>query len=180
MNTLSLIGLWILNGFLALIWIMVDNLALLASIPLLGWLILTTPAEQKPWAIGAAILALAGAAVTPLPAAPLTLLMALAGLAAYSLERFNKPASLWTEIRGLALYGLVCLGYGAFRHFLLPNNPDPVLNQGLGYLSAIASVALYILPLGYLGMVAQSLFAHPPLQESADGMIYRYRSRGKP
>lgn len=180
MNAIVLFALWIINGLLAVLWLLVDNLALLACLPLLGWLVWRAPREQRPWAGAAAVLALAGAAVTPLPAAPLTLLMGFAGVAGYYLERFNKPASMWTMIRGLALYGMVCLGYGIFRRFLIPNAAsDPALQQGIGYLSAIASIAHYILPLGYLVLVAQSLFAHPPLQETADGMIYRYRSRGK-
>ncbi|RCK72775.1 MAG: hypothetical protein ANABAC_1309 [Anaerolineae bacterium] len=181
MNSIVLIGLWILNGLLAILWLMVDNLILLACLPVLGWLVIIAPQEQRPWAGGAAGLGLAGAAVTPLPAAPLTLLIALTGMAGYYLERFNKRASVWTTIRGLALYGLVCLGYGIFRRWFLPSaTADPMLSQGLGYLSAIASIALYILPLGFMALVAQSLFAHPPLQEAADDMIYRYRSRGKP
>ncbi len=181
MHTLALIGLWILNGLFAILWLMVDNLILLSCLPVMAWLILTAPQEQRPWAAAASGIGLMGAVVVPLPAAPLTLLIALAGMAGYHLERFNKRSSLWTTIRGLALYGLVCLGYGIFRRWLLPATvTDPLLGQGMGYLSAIASIALYILPLGFLALVAQSLFAHPPLQEAADDMIYRYRSRGKP
>jgi len=179
MNAITLFALWVLNGLLAILWLMVDNLALLVTVPLLGWLIVNAPKEQRYYAAASAIFALAGAAVTPLPAALLTLAMALVGVAGYYLERFNKPASLWTMIRGLALYGLVCVGYGIYRTLLIPTTSDPMLAQGMTYLSIIISIALYILPVGYLVLVAQSLFAHPPLQETADGMIYRYRSRGK-
>lgn len=179
MNAIILFGLWVLNGLLAILWLLVDNLVVLGCVPLLGWLVVTAPREQRYYAIAAAGLSLAGAAVTPLPAAPLTLAMAMVGTAGYYLERFNKPASLWTMIRGLSLYGLVCIGYAIYRAYLLPSASDPMLTQGMTYLTIIISIALYILPVGYLVLVAQSLFAHPPLQETADGMIYRYRSRGK-
>lgn len=180
MNVILQIGLWFLNGLLAILWLIADNLLILATIPLLGVMIWIAPPEQRPWAGAAAGLSLLGMVAVPFPVPALTLLMAGAGVAGYYLEKFNKPTALWTMIRGVALYGLVALGYGIFRRFFLPTATlDPTVQQGLGYLSIIASISLYIVPLGFLALVAQALFAHPPLQGTPEQMIYHYRARGK-
>lgn len=182
MSVLSDLAIWLVNGILYLVWLVVDNALLLAAIPLLSAMIWQAPEAQRAWAGAASALALAGMVIVPVPATAMTLLMAAAGLIAYRLEKFNKPASLWTMVRGIALYGMVCVGFGLFRRLFLPSvtAADPAIQQGLGYLSTLASLSLYILPIGYLALVSQSLFAHPPLQGTADDLIYRYRSRGKP
>jgi len=83
-------------------------------------------------------------------------------------------------VRSLGLYALVGLGYAGYRQLLLPAMNDPALAQGQAYISAIASIALYLLPLGYLALLAQGLLVHPPVDGRADEIIFRYRSRGKP
>lgn len=180
MEYIAQVAIWLVNGFLAVLWLIADNLLVLVTLPLLGWMIAIAPAEQRPWAASAAGLALAGIIILPFPASALTLIMTIAGIAGYYLEKFNKPTALWTMIRGIALYGMVCIGFGIFRRFFYPSAlDDPALQQGLVYLNVIASISLYIVPLGFLALVAQGLFAHPPLRGTADEMIYQFRSRGK-
>ncbi len=172
--------LWMANGALALLWLVVDHLWVALLVPLLGYAVWQAPAGQHRWTLGVALLALAAGVVSPFPVALLLGVMTLAGLLAERLERLNPQNTHWTLVRGLGLYSLVGLGFTAYRAWLIPAMTDPALVQGQVYLSAIASIALYLLPLGYLALLAQGLFVHPPVQGEADEIIYHFRSRGKP
>ncbi len=171
---------WIANGFLALVWLLVEHLWAVLLVPALAGVTLTAPQPQQAWALGAAVLALGAGVVSPFPVALLLLVMAGAGLLAVRLDKLNPQNTHWTLIRGLALYALVGLGFSAYRAWLVPAMTDPALQQGQVYLSAIASIALYLLPVGYLALLVQGLLVHPPVDGRADEIIFRYRSRGKP
>lgn len=172
--------LWIANGALALLWLLVDHLWVVLLVPVLGYAVLQAPGNQRSWTLVVALLALVAGAVSPFPVALLLAVMTLSGLLAVRLEKINPQNTHWTLVRGLGLYSLVGLGFTAYRTWLVPAMSDPALVQGQVYLSAIASIALYLLPLGYLALLAQSLFVHPPVQNEADDIIYHFRSRGKP
>ncbi len=180
MHTWYLPFLWIANGVLALVWLLVEHIWVILLVPALTLMVTKAEEPQRPWALAASGLALLASLLAPFPTALLLLLMVGTGLGAVRLERISPQNTHWTVIRGLALYSLVGLGYAAYRAWLVPAMSDPALLQGQVYLSAIASIALYVFPLGYLVLLAQSLFAHPPIQGQADELIYRYRSRGKP
>lgn len=171
---------WIANGLLALVWLLVENVWQVALVPALGYAVLRAPKGQQRWTLGVALLALVAGLVSPFPVALLLLVMTLAGLLAVRLERFSPQNTHWMLVRGLGLYALVGLGFSAYRAWLVPAMSDPALIQGQAYLSAIASIALYLLPLGYLALLAQGLLVHPPVQQDADEIIYHFRSRGKP
>lgn len=172
--------LWIANGALALLWLLVDHLWVVLLVPVLGYAVLQAPGNQRSWTLVVALLALVAGAVSPFPVALLLAVMTLSGLLAVRLEKINPQNTHWTLVRGLGLYSLVGLGFTAYRTWLVPAMSDPALVQGQVYLSAIASIALYLLPLGYLALLAQGLFVHPPVQGEADEIIYHFRSRGKP
>jgi len=172
--------LWLVNGVLALFWLVVEYRWAVALLPALGYMVLHAPKGQRPWTLGVALLALLAGIVAPFPVALLLLVMTLSGLVAVRLERLNPQNTHWTLVRGLGLYSLAGLGFAAYRALLLPALTDPALQQGQAYLSALASIALYLLPLGYLALLAQGLLVHPPLEGEADDLLYRFRSRGKP
>lgn len=172
--------IWLANGVLVLLWLMIDNLWVILLVPALGVAVLQAPANQQAWTLGVAVLSLAAGVAAPFPVALLLLVMTLAGLVAKRLEKLNPQNTHWTLVRGLGLYSLIGLGYAAYRAWLVPAMSDPALLQGQAYLSAIASIALYLFPLGALAMLAQGLFVHPPVQGDANEIIYRLRSRGKP
>lgn len=172
--------LWIANGCLALLWMMVEHLWVALLVPAQGAAVLQAPESQRAWTLGVADLALVAGVLAPFPVALLLLVMTLAGLLAVRLERLNPHTTHWTLVRGLGLYSLVGLGYTAYRAWFVPAMTDPALQQGQVYLSAIASIALYLFPLGVLALLAQGLFVHPPVQNNADDIIYHFRSRGKP
>lgn len=171
---------WLANGLLALVWLVVDHLWVVLLVPLLGYAVLHAPENQRSWTLGAAVLSLLAGAASPFPVALLLGIMTLAGLAAVRLERLSPQNTHWTMVRGLTLYALVGLGFSAYRTWLLPALSDPTLVQGQAYLSAIASIALYLFPLGYLALLVQGLFVHPPVQGEADDILYTLRSRRKP
>lgn len=172
--------LWATNGFLALLWLLTDyGWSVLLALAL-GITVWYAPQVQRGWTLGAALLGLVAGLVSPFPVAVLMTVMAAAGQITVRLDKFSPQNTHWTMVRGIALYALVGLGFSAYRAFLLPAMSDPALVQGQVYLSAIASIALYLLPLGYLALLAQGLFVHPPVDGRADEVIFKYRSRGKP
>ena len=172
--------LWTANGFLGLLWLLADHGWSVLLALALGFTVWHAPQVQRGWTLGTALLGLGAGLLAPFPAAVLMTVMAAAGQITVRLDKFSPQNTHWTMVRGIALYALVGLGFSAYRAFLLPAMSDPALVQGQVYLSAIASIALYLLPLGYLALLAQGLFVHPPVDGRADEVIFRYRSRGKP
>ena len=170
---------YLLNGFLALLWLLVDHLLLALLIAPLGWLSYTAPDEQRPWALVSSGLAVLASVVAPAPVPLLMLVMATAGLLATRLEQFNAAAARWNTVRGLALYSLAGLGFTAYQDLAGRSTGSPLLMQGQVYLSAIAAFAMYLIPLGFLALLAQSLWAHPPVPGKPADLIHTIRSRGK-
>jgi len=109
------------------------------------------------------------------------LVMSLAGWAGTWLEQYNKPAQHWNTIRGQALYAVAGLGFAGYRHFGLGSSiaSDPMMSQGAGYLNALIGIGMYVIPLGWLAMLTQSIWAHPPAQGTPDALITAIRTRGK-
>lgn len=171
---------WLVNGLLALLWLTVDHLWMVLLVPALGYAVLQAPETQRAWTLGVAVLCLAAGAAAPFPVALFLLVISGAGLLAVRLEKVTPQNTHWTLVRGLGLYSLVGLGYTAYRTWLVPAMSDPALQQGEAYLSAIASIALYLFPPGVLALLAQGLFVHPPVQGQAEEIVYHFRSRGKP
>ena len=173
--------LWVANGLLALLYLLAGRFLALLLLPALGWLAASAPGEQRPWTAVAAGLALLASTLAPQPVPALLLLMAFAGVVSVLLERFNSPALRWRSAGGIALYGLMGLGFAAYQQ-LAPTlgANDPLLSQGQRYLGVLASIAMYFYPLGFLALLAQAIWVHPPLSHSPEGLIHTIRSRGKP
>ncbi|NCP88463.1 MAG: hypothetical protein CO094_01150 [Anaerolineae bacterium CG_4_9_14_3_um_filter_57_17] len=178
MNPIILFGYWLVNGLLGALWLLVDNLLPLALVAVLVVAIYFSPPTQRNWLLGVGGLALFAGVFAPFPVALMLIVMAASGLTAAYLDKFSPEATYWTMVRGLALYALVGFGVALYKT-LLPSMTDPLLNSGQVYLAAITSVALYLLPVGYLALLAQGIFAHPPTGMSPEDMIFKYRSRGK-
>lgn len=170
---------WMVNGFLALVWLLAENGWSVLLCVVLGVTVWRAPQAQQRWTLGTALLALLAGLLSPFPTALLLTVMAAAGQTAIQLDKFNPQNTHWTMVRGLALYALVGLGFSAYRVLVLPGIDDVDLQQGQVYLTAIGSIALYLFPLGYLALLAQGLFVHPPVEGRADEVVFRYRSRGK-
>ncbi len=170
---------YLLNGFLALLWLLADHILPALLVVPLAWLGYSVPDEQRPWALASGGLALLAAAVAPAPVPLLMLVMAVAGVLAAQLEQFNAAAARWNTVRGLALYGLAGLGFTVYQDLAASSTGSPLLLQGQVYLSAIAAFAMYLIPLGFLALLAQTLWAHPPVPGKPAELIHTIRSRGK-
>jgi hypothetical protein len=170
---------YLLNGFLALLWLLADHILLALLIPPLVWLSYTSPNEQRPWSLVSGVLAILASAVAPTPVPLLMLVMITAGLLATRLEQFNIATARWNTVRGLALYSLVGLGFTVYQDLTQASTGSPLLAQGQVYLSTIAGFAMYLIPLGYLALLAQTLWAHPPVPGKPTDVIQTIRSRGK-
>ena len=180
LHLLLLPFLWLLNGLLALLYILAGRVAVLLLILILAWLGSSGPREHRPWVASTTLLASTSAALAPAPVPLLTLLMATAGSVAILIERYNPIALRWRMTGGIALYALMGLGFTAYQR-LAPSfhSGSPLLLQGQSYLAILAGVAMWMYPLGFLALLAQSIFIHPPLAQSPETLVHTLRARGK-
>jgi len=172
---------WAVNGLLVIVYYAVDHALAIALAVAVAFFVAYTPNEQKGWAAGSSMLAIAASLLSPAPVPLFLLVMSLAGWIGQWLEQYNRPAQRWNTIRGQALYALAGLGFAAYRGFGLGEAvaSDPMMAQGATYLNAIIGIAMYVIPLGFLAMLAQSIWAHPPGPSSPEGLITKVRTRGK-
>ena len=178
---ITAVSVWTINGFLVITYYAADHIqtVLLAISTLL--FAAYTAREQRGWAVWAGGLAILASLFAPAPVPLFLLLMSLAGWAGQWLEQYNKPANHWNTIRGQALYTTAGLGFALYRHFGLGSSiaSDPMMSQGAGYLNALIGISMYVIPLGWLAMLTQSIWAHPPAQGTPDSLITNIRTRGK-
>ena len=72
------------------------------------------------------------------------------------------------------------LGYLLYRSIGPASSAsDPMLAQGANYLNALVGIAMYVIPIGFLALLVQSVWAHPPALGRPNQAIARIRSRGK-
>ena len=172
--------LWTLNGFLTLVYLTLEHLAVvLLALPLFR-LISTTENSQRPWMLASAALALAASMFGTLAVGIWMLLMAAASLLAIRLEKFNPQTLRWRVAGGLAGYALIGLGAAIYKLLIpLMMAGDSFFAQGQVYLSTIVGVATIIGPVGFLGMLLQAVWAHPPLEQSPEEIYSQIRTRGR-
>ena len=172
--------IWIVNGLLAIAYSLIDHITALLFLAAVTLFITTTSNEQRMWALGAGLLSVVASLFAPSPVPLFLLVMILGGWAAVALEKYNPPAQRWNVIRGLALYALAGIGFTLYRNLGLGESvlSDPMMAQGANYLNAIIGIAMYVIPIGFLGMLAQSIWAHPPAPGSPSDLITKVRTRG--
>ncbi len=177
LNSLLLPLYWLLNGFLAFLYLLGEHLLAVLLLPLLGWLTSTTEKAQQSWMLAASGLALAAALFAPTVVPIFLLLMTGGSLVIIKLEKFNPALMRWRATGGIALYALTGLGITLYQA-LAPLLTDPALAQGQNYLNVIIGLAIYLLPLGFLGMLAQAIWVHPPMSARPGEIITNIRTRG--
>ncbi len=170
-------ALWVLNGLLAVLYFLAEHWAPLLTLPPLLWLVATERVERRTRIAAAGALAWLAGAVAPSPVPYAALLMAWAAVAAVRFEKHDPLALRWSAARALGLYGLMGLGFLAWRAAPL-QAADPATAQGLLYVNAIIGIAMYAYPLGFLALVAQSAWVHPPMGRP-DETIATIRTRGR-
>ncbi len=171
--------IWVLNGFLLLLYLAAENIITLALLPGMFILWRDAPAAQRPWMGSAAVLSLAASLFSPVVVGLWLILMAYGSILAVRLEKFNPEALSWRVISGIAAYALIGLGFDLYQA-LSPALVDPygTFAQGKGYLDVIISLAVFLGPLGFIGLLVQALFAHPPMTGTPEEIIYTVRTRG--
>ncbi len=172
--------IWVLNGFLVIIFFLVERLATVLLLPAATAFVMITPVAQRGWAIGAGTLALAASLISPAPVPIFLGVIALVSAVAFYLEQYNRPAMLWNIVRSVSLYSLAGLGYTLWQGLRLTDSiqSDVMTSQGATYINAIVGIAMYVIPLGVVVLLAQSVLAHPPVGRP-DQIITNVRTRGK-
>jgi len=178
---ITAVTVWTINGFLVLVYYAVEHVQSLLLAVAVTLFAVYASQEQRVWAAGSGTLAILASLFAPAPVPLFLLIMSLAGWAGQWLEQYNKPANHWNTIRGQALYALAGLGFAMYRNFGLGSSiaSDPMMSQGAGYLNALIGIGMYVIPLGWLAMLTQSIWAHPPAQGTPDRLITTIRTRGK-
>jgi len=180
-ETISLPFIWVLNGILAMLYLLFEHLLAVLLLGPLVWLSITTERSRQPWMIGASALGL-GCSIFAPPVIGIWLnVMAIGSLIALRLEKFNPALLRWRIAGGLAAYGLVGIGFLAYSNIVpLLAKTEGFFAQGQGYLDVIIGIAVYVFPLGFIGILVQSIWAHPPVEGGTpEQIIYRVRTRGQ-
>lgn len=172
---------WIANGFLVLLFFLVDHLAFLGLLASCGYFVYSNPPEQRSWAAGASLLALSASMFAPAPVPILMLVLSMGGWGFLALEEYNPATRRWDIIRGLGLYGLAGIGYAIYRLTGLSAQmaSDPMLTMGSSYLNALIGIIMYVFPVGLLVFWAQAVFAHQPGLGKPEELVTKVRTRGK-
>jgi hypothetical protein len=180
MSLLSNAPIWVANGFLVIVFFLVGHLPTVVLLPsAAAFVYITTPA-QRSWALGASALALAASMIAPAPVPVSLVVVAVVSAIALSLEHYNRPAAHWNIVRSVALYSLAGLGYALWTGLKVSASlqGDPMMAQGATYLDALVGIAMYVIPLGIVALLAQSVLAHPPVGKPEE-LLTQIRTRGK-
>lgn len=170
-------ALWLVNGFLAVLYIAAEHWYVVSVVWPLYKLFIDERKERRMMVGAACVLAFLASLLSPFPVPYAVLLMAWAAVGALALERHDPLALRWNVAQGLALYGLAGLGYAVWRAVPL-QAADPAAAQGLMYLNALVGIAMYVMPLGFLALLAQALWVHPPMERPED-VVSTIRTRGR-
>jgi hypothetical protein len=184
---------WLVNGVLAVIYVLFGHVFILLLLPPLAYLVGWAPREHRPWIAASGILALTAAGLVPPPVPLLLTLLASAGALAVRLDRFSPKALRWRATGGLALYALAALGFSGYAAYasridsnawaglVAGGEAAAIVGQGRAFLSTLAVWGLWvILPVGYLALMLQGIFVHPPTSASPAALIHAVRGRGFP
>ena len=179
------------NGWLALAYTMWEQRAGMLCLLAFAGLLWKAPHSQQRWITGAGVLALCAAFFATPPVPFLLAAMALAGIFAVRIDRFNPDALRWRVVGGLTLYSAAALAYLAYSRYLAgidaaawaeaiggQAEAQATLSQGRSFLNTLATWGLWlILPLGYLSLLVQSVLIHPPTESRPDEIITTVRTR---
>lgn len=181
MNSILEAPIWVLNGFLVLLYVAVDQWIFLVLAGLCTVILLRAPSEQRQRTLGALGLALAAGLIAPVPVPYFLLAIAGAAIVMPQIEHYNRPAIQWQGVGALGLYALIGLGFSLWRSLRLGESmaSDPLMAQGSNYLNVIIGIAMYIFPIGFLAWSAKSVWAHPPAPGTPGQIITTIRTRGK-
>lgn len=179
LSTLTLTLTWALNGLLVIAYVMAAHLPALCLIPALTWLTADIEEERRPWMMAATGFSVTAALFAPLVVGVWLNLMAYGSILAIKVEKFNRPTLRWRVVSGLTAYGLIGLGFMVYQALTpMIAEESGFFAQGQGYLNVIISLAVWIMPVGFLGLLVQAVWVHPPQAQSPGKTIEHIRTRG--
>jgi hypothetical protein len=182
------IFLWLLNGFLAVAYLLWGKLlVVLLTIPLL-WLYIKMPIlcgqsynpELRPWLAVCSGVWLLSSVFSPSPVPLFLLVMALVSAVMVRLESYNPVERYWSVITGMTIYSLVGVGAAILAQYFdsVPASTQKIyLAQGQDFVATLVSFGLYMLPVAYLGMLLKGLFIHAPTHRPQE-IARQVRTRG--
>ncbi|MBI9045819.1 MAG: hypothetical protein JEZ06_15110 [Anaerolineaceae bacterium] len=186
----SLVPVWIANGFLVILYMLAENIIVLLLIPTLAWIYVRQKAvtgtvyapSMRIATIAAGSIALLAGIFAPMPAPVLLLIMTLVSGIAMHLESFRPDETLWGFIQGAILYSLIGIGLSIFQWWVKhqPMDPDSIFTMGRQYIGIISAVAIWGVPIGFIGNIIKNLLIHPPTpggspERLVEGIRTRYR-----
>lgn len=182
------IFLWLLNGFLAVVYLLWGKLLVVLLVAPLLWLFFRMPKRcgqlfdprLRLWLAVCSGIWLLSSIFSPSPVPIFLLIMALVSVLMIRLETFNPPDKYWSVITGMTIYSLVGIGaafLNAFVASVSATTQKLYLAQGQDFIATLASFALYMLPIVYIGMLLKGLFVHAPTHKPAE-IASQVRTRG--
>jgi hypothetical protein len=184
--------IWFINGLLTVLYTLLDNVLILVLFPPLIWLAISAVSEQRPWVAAMGVLVVITAFVVPAPIPLILVVMSWAGAIAIRTDRFNPIALRWRVNGSLAIYALTAIGFTAYAAYasrlsldtwssvVSSGDASSVISQGRSFLNTIAIWGLWIImPVGYLAILLQGVFVHPPTPKTPAEMIHTVRARGR-
>jgi hypothetical protein len=184
--------LWALNGVLAILYILAENLLTVGLLGVLIWMLLSLKpfanayyAERiKVFLLVTTVVSLVMSVIAPSPAPFFLLVMPLfAMISLYmGLSRTNPADIFWNYAQTALIYN------GAIVLFMfLENNlgqtsgtsGEMYLLQGQNYVGLMGGIAMYGIPVFFMASVAKEYLAHKPQQDPND-LLTTIRDARKP
>lgn len=192
MDSIFLPFLWALNGVLAVIYILAENLLTVGLLGVLIWMLLSLKpfanayyAERiKVFLLVTAVASLVMSVIAPSPAPFFLLVMPLFAMSSLymGLSRTNPADIYWNYAQTALIYN------GAIVLFMfLESNLGQTsgtsgamyLLQGQNYIGLLGGIAMYGIPVFFMASVAKEYLAHKPQQKPED-MLTTIRDARKP
>lgn len=183
--------LYPVNGFLALIYVALENWALLVTAGAIFSLVAPAPKAQRLWVLGLLAPALPAAVLVPAPVPLIIAAMCAAGALFVRLDRFNPEGLRWRAAGGIALYSAAALGFALYLSYVSRLNPVEwarlvgsvdeaagLVASGRSFIHTLGIWGVWlIIPLGYFSLLLQGFLVHPPVPASPEQVVWRVRER---
>ncbi len=196
LGALRAFTLWEVNALLAPVYVAWEHIAALVTLGAVAVLLRGVPvslAHQRPWILSVGAASLLAALLAPAPAPFIMAVLSVAAAAAVQLDHYNPDILRWRVAGGLALYALAALAFLAYSRYLDgldaaawakalggAGEAQQALAQGRAFVDTLARWGLWlIIPLGFLSMLVQGLFIHPPTPGRPEQLVSQIRTRGQ-
>ena len=192
MDSIFIPFLWALNGALAIIYILAENLLTVGLLVVLVWMLVSLKpfanayyAERiQSFLLVTGVVSLVMSVIAPSPAPFFLLVMPLFAMVSLylGLSRSNPADIFWQYAQTALIYN----GAIVLFMFLESNlgrasgtSGEMYLLQGQNYVGLVGGIAMYGIPVFFMASVAKEYLAHKPQQEPID-LLTTIRDARKP